>query len=395
MDAKQTPPASDPPPVNDPVRATIRDRRLVPQGMLPRQMQTWIMVGLAVLILGVILMTGRPEPAQSTMPVAAAPAGLIAPARVQSYQERLAEQEARLRRDTLADVTAPALGPVDVFVPPPPAPVDPSVDERWRREEQSLFADNVAFTRRANASTGRVDDQQHEERPVEPSSNAGSVAAATSTPGALVQPAGTGAGGSVEGLRHETLTEGTVVETVLVNRLDGTFQGPVDCVVTTPVYSRDRQAVVIPAGARVLGTAAAVQSWGESRLAVRFHRLVVPDGRTYRLDSFPGLNQIGETGLKDAVDRHYFQVFGASLAIGAIAGLAQFGTRGGFDPSFSDAARQSAGSSLATSTARVLERYLNVLPTVTIREGHRIKVVLTGDLQLPAYAPLVAVQGGV
>jgi type IV secretion system protein VirB10 len=66
-------------------------------------------------------------------------------------------------------------------------------------------------------------------------------------------------------------------------------------------------------------------------------------------------------------------------------GLAQFGTRGSFDASFPDAARQSSGASLATSTARVLDRYLNVLPTITIREGHRIKVVLTNDLALPVY----------
>jgi type IV secretion system protein VirB10 len=135
-----------------------------------------------------------------------------------------------------------------------------------------------------------------------------------------------------------------------------------------------------------LGSAAPVKAWGEARLAVRFHRLLMPDGRTYSLDSVTGLNAVGETGLKDQVDRHYLQVFGASLAIGAVSGLAQFGTRGGFDPSVGDATRQAAGASLATSTARVLDRYLNVLPTVTIREGHRIKVVLTNDLRLPPYA---------
>jgi type IV secretion system protein VirB10 len=125
-------------------------------------------------------------------------------------------------------------------------------------------------------------------------------------------------------------------------------------------------------------------------LAVRFHRLVLPDGRTHTLESFTGLNQVGETGLRDDVDRHYLQVFGASLAIGTIAGLAQAGTRGGWDPTASDAARQAAGASLATSTARVLDRYLNVLPTVTIREGHRIKVVLTHDLRLPAVSSTTA-----
>jgi type IV secretion system protein VirB10 len=157
--------------------------------------------------------------------------------------------------------------------------------------------------------------------------------------------------------------------------------------VTGPVYSHDRQALVIPAGARVLGSAAPVQGWGDRRLAVRFHRLLFPDGRSVTLESVTGLNQVGETGLSDEVDRHYLQVFGASLAIGAISGLAQFGSRGGYDMTATDASRQAAGTSLATSTARVLDRYLNVLPTITIREGHRVKVVLTNDLHLPAYPP--------
>jgi type IV secretory pathway VirB10-like protein len=179
-----------------------------------------------------------------------------------------------------------------------------------------------------------------------------------------------------------------VIETVLINRLNGSFAGPVECLVTTPVYSHDRQRVVIPAGARVLGAAAPVQTWGDSRLAVSFHRLVMPDGRTYSLDRFKGLDQIGETGLKDEVNRHYLQVFGASLAIGALSGLAQYGTTGGFGTSsFGDQYRQAAGASLAASTGRVLDRYLNVLPTITIREGYRIKVYLTNDLDLPAFAP--------
>jgi type IV secretion system protein VirB10 len=184
------------------------------------------------------------------------------------------------------------------------------------------------------------------------------------------------------------LLEGTVVETVLLNRLDGTFAGPVTCLVTTPVYSHDRQSIVIPAGARVLGASSPVQTWGDSRLAVSFHRLVMPDGRTHSLDRFNGLNQIGDTGLKDSVDRHYWRVFGASLAIGALSGLAQVGSRGSFDSSFGDSYRQTAGSSLAASTGRVLDRYLNVLPTITIREGYRIKVYLTNDLELPIYSPV-------
>lgn len=176
-----------------------------------------------------------------------------------------------------------------------------------------------------------------------------------------------------------------MVETVLLNRLDGTFSGPVSAMVTTPVYSEDRQTVLIPAGARVLGEVSPAQNWGDARLAVRFHRLLLPNGATFSLDQFRGLNQIGETGLKDEVNRHYLQVFGASVAVGALSGLAQWNTRGGYNGSTEDAYRQSAGASLATSTSRILDRYLNVLPTITIREGHRIKVYLTNDVFLPAY----------
>jgi type IV secretion system protein VirB10 len=183
------------------------------------------------------------------------------------------------------------------------------------------------------------------------------------------------------------LLEGTIIETVLLTRLEGTFAGPVTCLVTTPVYSEDRQRVLIPAGARVLGASAPVQAWGDSRLAVSFHRLLMPDGHTYSLDAFRALDQAGESGVTEDINRHYLQIFGASVAIGALSGLAQFGTTSGLTTSFGDQYRQAAGASLASSTSRVLDRYLNVLPTITIREGYRIKVYLTSDFDLPAYAP--------
>jgi len=60
---------------------------------------------------------------------------------------------------------------------------------------------------------------------------------------------------------------------------------------------------VVPAGARVLGQTKPVQTFGETRLAVSFTRLVMPDGRTYPLDHFLGLNAIGDAGLRDQVDQ--------------------------------------------------------------------------------------------
>ena len=176
-----------------------------------------------------------------------------------------------------------------------------------------------------------------------------------------------------------------MIETVLTNRLDGTFAGPVNCLVTTAVYAPDHQHLLIPAGARVLGDARPVTTFGQTRIAVVFHRVLLPNGARIDLETFHGLSQIGETGLRDEVDRHYAQIFGASLAVGAIAGLAQAQTSIGLDATALDVYRQGAAANLAQSSTRILDRFLNLLPTVTIREGHRIKVYVSSDLDVPAY----------
>jgi len=395
----------------------IRDQRTTPRGVLPRHLQTWLMVGLALTILAIILVTGRTSPAPRTGPTAGSPTPrALTPDRIQAYQRQLADDQARLQRELDAAASASATAPTAATArgrgSREPAPVaDPVTDEQRRREYQSLFTDNVAFTRRSGDIKGlSPSDAMARSAPVAnvvpagatptvattaapPTAAAGiasPTAATTASPSATVASATSAA--TAEG--KDRLTEGTVIETVLINRLDGTFAGPVTCLVTTPVYSQDRQRVVIPAGARLLGSAAPVQSWGDTRLAVSFHRLVMPDGQIVTLDRFKGLDQIGDTGLKDQVNRHYLQVFGASIAIGALSALAQFGTTAGYAPSdFENEYRQAAGASLAASAGRVLDRYLNVLPTITIREGYRIKIYLTADLDLPRSAP--GTDGGV
>jgi type IV secretion system protein VirB10 len=179
--------------------------------------------------------------------------------------------------------------------------------------------------------------------------------------------------------------EGTFIETVLLNRLDGDFSGPVTCMASTDLYSRNRQHLLIPRGSRLLGQASRVDSMGQTRLSVVFHRLIMPDGFSVNLEQFQGLNQQGETGLRDKVNHHYLRLFGVSIAIGAIAGLSQANTRAGFDASAADVYRQGVASSLSQSALRILDRYLNILPTITITEGHRVKVYLSEDLELPDY----------
>ena len=193
---------------------------------------------------------------------------------------------------------------------------------------------------------------------------------------------------SPAGPLHRIL-EGTIVDAVLTNRLDGTTAAPVNCLVTNPLYSHSGQHILIPAGARLLGETKPVQSFGETRLAVSFHRLVMPDGRTYRLDQFLGLNQIGDAGLKDRVNQHYLATFGAAAAVGLISGLSQFIGSAGLGRGDGDdrtvIIAGGVGDATSQATLQVMNRFLNRLPTVTIREGHRVKVYLTSDLELPAY----------
>jgi type IV secretory pathway VirB10-like protein len=129
-----------------------------------------------------------------------------------------------------------------------------------------------------------------------------------------------------------------------------------------------------------------VDTFGQTRLAVVFHRLLMPDGYAVGLDQFKGLNQIGDTGLRDQVNNHYLRIFGVSLAIGALGAVAEGGTAGALNANSTDLMRQGFAQSTAQSSAQILDKFLNIPPTVTIREGHRVKVYLSSDLALPDYA---------
>ena len=182
----------------------------------------------------------------------------------------------------------------------------------------------------------------------------------------------------------DRIYEGSFLEAVLVTQLSGEFPGPVLANVSVPFYSADRQRVLIPRGARVAGAVAAVSGADQERLAVAFHRILWPDGRTVSLE-FNGLNQIGESALKDEVDRHYFSMFAAAGAVGILSGLTAIGSNpyAGGRQGFQAGASQGLGE----GAVRILDRFLNRLPTITIRAGHRLRIWFTGDVLVPPAPP--------
>ncbi len=398
----------------------VTDRRPVPQGVLPRRFQTWLLAGLAVGIVVIILRAGEPRP---PAPGTQAPPSPAAPSadRLRDYQERLRAMEARASAEE--SEVEPVMEPPVYREPAPPPPEDPLVAEQKRRDYESLFASNVVLSR-------RPDGQRPDAGRAAPSGGTAALARPPAEPSldaiadAVVRASGRAGGGSLvppasapsleadaasatstsgragerttpdrtdpiaaTGPLHRLL-EGTVIDTVLTNRLDGGSAAPVNCLVTNPVFSHSGQAIVIPAGARLLGETRPVQHLGQTRLAVAFHRLVMPDGRTYRLDHYLGMNQIGDAGLRDRVNHHYWSTFGAAAAVGLITGFAQWLGTAGFTGGSGDRTVVIAGGAAdatAQASLQVMSRFLNRLPTVTIREGHRVKVYLTSDLDLPAY----------
>jgi len=396
---------------SSPEPGRVVDRRLIPPGVVPRHLQQWVLIGVAVVMVGIMALTGSPSRPRDTDPIAGQ-APVVDPnqQRIEEYQRRIQEQAQRLAAEQAQLELAKEAVTTSVGGNPGVASVAadrrPSAEPRSvrsTREEQARFADNVAYSKtsaaRADATVEPTDGLGLPGAPAPPQV-AGLVARSVdvSASPSLAPVARTAStpdfARSLGDERRYRLYEGTVIDTVLTNRLDGTFSGPVNCLVSVPVYAADHQHLVIPAGSRVLGEARAVNAFGQSRLAVVFHRVLLPDGTSIDLNGFHGLNQVGDLGLQDQVDRHYGQIFGTSLAIGALAGFAQAQTSVGLDATGFDAYRQGAAANVSQSSMRVLDRFLNLLPTVTIREGHRIKVYLSNDLELPAYREAPRMTGG-
>ncbi len=255
--------------------------------------------------------------------------------------------------------------------------------ERRKQEEQALHASNVALDLKNQMHNS--DSAPNNSRPIQ--SEPASVSDTRTNPDTKgpVPKTASYDFDSAKGKLYR-LFEGTIVETVLTNRINGAFAGPVNCMVTSDIYAHDNQTVLIPQGSRVLGQVSAVANGNQQRLFVAFHRIIMPDGYSVSLDQFTGLDQVGETGLRDIVNHHYLQIFGTSLALAAIGGVAQTGngySGFGYDPMV--VIRSGVSQSMAESSARVLDHFLNQLRTFIVRERARVKIYLAGDLMLPAY----------
>jgi type IV secretory pathway VirB10-like protein len=179
--------------------------------------------------------------------------------------------------------------------------------------------------------------------------------------------------------------EGTVLEGVVTNHVDGGLAGPILVMLTTDYYSHDHQQLLMPQGTRLIGSVQSVGNAQQRKMFVTFHRAVCPDGFSLDFDKYLGLDQIGTTGLATKVDHGYLLAFGAAAAIGGLGGLAQIGNNGSvFTPSTE--IRNGISEQSAAEGEQVLNHFLNRLPIITLKEGSRARIYIGRDILIPSYA---------
>jgi type IV secretion system protein VirB10 len=177
------------------------------------------------------------------------------------------------------------------------------------------------------------------------------------------------------------LQAGSIIPAALITGVRSDLPGQITAQVTQNVYdSPTGRILLIPQGARLLGEYDSEITAGQTRVLLAWDRLIMPDGRSIVLERQPGADGAGFAGLQDRVNQHW----GNLLRGAAISTLLGVGVELGADSEdeLVRAIRRGTQDTINQSGQQIVGRQLNVQPTLTIRPGHPLRVILTRDLIL-------------
>lgn len=181
------------------------------------------------------------------------------------------------------------------------------------------------------------------------------------------------------------LQAGAVIPASLITGLRSDLPGQVTAQVTDDVYdSPTGRFLLVPQGARLVGQYDAQVAFGQTRALLVWNRLIMPNGRSIVLERQPGADTEGYAGLEDEVDNHWGTLFKAAILSTLLSVGAEAGTSNN-ENSLVQALRQGASQSINQVGEQVVGRSLNVQPTITIRPGFSVRVMVTRDLVLEPY----------
>jgi len=181
------------------------------------------------------------------------------------------------------------------------------------------------------------------------------------------------------------LQAGAVIPAALMTGLRSDLPGQVTAQVTEDVYdSPTGQVLLIPQGARLVGQYDAQIAFGQSRALLVWNRLIMPNGRSIVLERQPGADAEGYAGLEDEVDNHWGMLFKAAILSTLLSVGSEAGTSNN-ENSLVQAIRQGTSQSFNQTGEQIVGRSLNIPPTITVRPGFPVRVLVTRDLVLEPY----------
>ncbi len=181
------------------------------------------------------------------------------------------------------------------------------------------------------------------------------------------------------------LQAGAVIPAALLTGIRSDLPGQVTAQVTEDVYDSPTGKIrLIPQGARLIGQYDAQIAFGQTRALLVWNRLIMPNGRSIVLERQPGADAEGYAGLEDEVDNHWGMLFKAAILSTLLSIGSEVGTSGSEDE-LVRAIRRGGADGVNQIGQRIVGRSLNVQPTITIRPGFPVRVMVTHDLVLEPY----------
>ena len=184
--------------------------------------------------------------------------------------------------------------------------------------------------------------------------------------------------------RYE-LIAGSVIPAALVTALNSDLPGSVIAQVTSNVYdSVSGDYLLIPQGSRLIGEYRAAPSYGDRRLLLVWNRLIFPNGWSISLRGMQGADPSGASGVRDRTDNHLGRLAGA-VALSAIVSVVADNAEDDDQNNFSQSVGDAAAAEAARTGGRIIDRELQVRPTLRVRAGASVRVLVTRDIQLRPY----------
>jgi type IV secretion system protein VirB10 len=181
---------------------------------------------------------------------------------------------------------------------------------------------------------------------------------------------------------------GNIIPAALITGIRSDLPGQITAQVTEKVFdSPTGRFLLIPPGARLIGIYDSQVAFGQSRVLLVWTRLIMPNGRSIVLERQPGADTAGYAGLEDDVDNHWGALFKAALLSTLLGVGSELGstTGTGTNSNVITALRRGSSDSLNQTGQKVVQQNLNIQPTLTIRPGFPVRVIVNRDLVLEPY----------